>query len=65
MLDTVREVMPQYPLDGEFASEIPSELRPLWDEWKSGRGPFPLEVLYSDGQPAGQVGRKLTARGRR
>ncbi len=37
LLDTVKAHMPQYPLDGEFESALPADLRPHYDEWRSNR----------------------------
>lgn len=36
LLNAVREAMPQYPLDAAFESEIPEELLPWYQSWKSG-----------------------------
>jgi hypothetical protein len=35
ILDAVWETMPQYALDVNFEAEIPDELRPYYDRWKS------------------------------
>lgn len=35
VLDTIRETMPQYPLDADFIAAIPDALRPIWDEWQA------------------------------
>ncbi|GGC02803.1 hypothetical protein GCM10011494_21630 [Novosphingobium endophyticum] len=37
LLDAVSEAMPHYPLDDEFAGDLPSELIPYWDEWTKRR----------------------------
>jgi hypothetical protein len=34
LLEVVRQFMPQYPLDAEFETNLPSELVPLFAEWK-------------------------------
>lgn len=41
LLDTVREAMPQYPLDAGFESALPDELAGLYADWKSGRTEAP------------------------
>ena len=38
ILDAVLETMPQYSLDASFEAEIPDELRPHYDRWKSRDG---------------------------
>ena len=38
VLDAVNETMPQYPLDAAFEAEIPDELRPCYERWKSREG---------------------------
>jgi hypothetical protein len=38
ILDAVWETMPQFALDATFESEIPDELRPYYDRWKSRDG---------------------------
>ncbi len=37
VLDAVAQLMPHYPLDEAFISQIPDELQPHWDRWKAGR----------------------------
>jgi len=37
LLDAVAEAMPHYPLDAEFESGLPAELRPHWDDWRARR----------------------------
>lgn len=37
LLNTVREAMPQYPLDEAFEASIPSELVPFYEAWKTQR----------------------------
>jgi len=34
LLNTIREAMPQYPLDEAFEASLPSELVPLYEAWK-------------------------------
>ena len=36
VLDAVAQLMPHYPLDEAFVSEIPDELHPHWDRWRQG-----------------------------
>jgi hypothetical protein len=36
VLDAVAGAMPHYPLDVAFAAEIPTELRPMGNEWRTG-----------------------------
>lgn len=35
LLDAVRQAMPQFPLDGAFAKQLPGELAPLFDAWSN------------------------------
>lgn len=35
LLSVVRQVMPQYPLDGSFESELPDELTSVYRDWKN------------------------------
>jgi hypothetical protein len=36
LLDTVRNAMPQYPMDGQFEASLPNELIEPYAEWKAG-----------------------------
>lgn len=37
LLDAAEAAMPQYPLDKAFETSLPSELAPLYRDWKTGR----------------------------
>jgi hypothetical protein len=37
VLDVVAVAMPQYPLDDDFAAQVPAELLPFWQLWQSQR----------------------------
>jgi len=42
LLDAVARAMPHYPLDEAFTDEVPAELTPFLDEWRSrAAGPYP------------------------
>lgn len=41
LLDAIGDAMPQFKLDETFAAEIPPELTPIYERWKSGRSNEP------------------------
>ncbi|MCP5396185.1 MAG: hypothetical protein H6918_05535 [Sphingomonadaceae bacterium] len=36
LLEAIAAAMPQYPIDAAFEAGMPSDLAPLFDDWRSG-----------------------------